>query len=63
MVETLEEMRLNKKTIDRVVAKLRGLIQKIERAESSILDLAKKRRRRSRSASQGGPTGTCRRGR
>jgi RNA polymerase primary sigma factor len=41
MVETLEEMRLNKKTIDRVVAKLRGLIQKIERAESSILDLAK----------------------
>jgi RNA polymerase primary sigma factor len=41
MVETLEEMRLNKKTIDRVVAKLRALIQKIERAESSILDLAK----------------------
>ncbi|HXX68266.1 MAG TPA: RNA polymerase sigma factor RpoD [Polyangiaceae bacterium] len=41
MVETLEEMRLNKKTIDKVVAKLRGLIQKIERAESSILDLAK----------------------
>src|SRR5271166_1325331 len=42
MVETLEEMRLNKKTIDRVVAKLRGLIQKIERAESSMLDLAKR---------------------
>jgi RNA polymerase primary sigma factor len=41
MVETLEEMRLNKKTIDKVVAKLRGLIQKIERAESSILELAK----------------------
>jgi RNA polymerase primary sigma factor len=41
MVETLEEMRLNKKTIDKVVAKLRALIQKIERAESSILDLAK----------------------
>jgi RNA polymerase primary sigma factor len=41
MVETLEEMRLNKKTIDKVVTKLRGLIQKIERAESSILDLAK----------------------
>ncbi|MDP9033936.1 MAG: RNA polymerase sigma factor RpoD [Myxococcota bacterium] len=42
MVETLEEMRLNKKTIDRVVTKLRGLIQKIERAEGSILDLAKR---------------------
>jgi len=42
MVETLEEMRLNKKTIDKVVAKLRGLIQKIERAESSILELARR---------------------
>src|SRR5580658_4779301 len=42
MVETLEEMRLNKKTIDRVVAKLRGLIQKIERAETGILDLARR---------------------
>jgi RNA polymerase primary sigma factor len=42
MVETLEEMRLNKKTIDRVVAKLRGLIQKIERAESGVLDIAKR---------------------
>ena len=44
MVETLEEMRLNKKTIDKVVAKLRGLIQKIERAESGILELARARR-------------------
>src|SRR5580704_8211394 len=42
MVETLEEMRLNKKTIDRVVAKLRGLIQKIERAETGVLELAKR---------------------
>src|SRR5579863_1440136 len=42
MVETLEEMRLNKKTIDRVVAKLRGLIQKIERAESGVVDIAKR---------------------
>jgi RNA polymerase primary sigma factor len=41
MVETLEEMRLNKKTIDRVVAKLRGLIQKIERAETGIIGLAR----------------------
>jgi RNA polymerase primary sigma factor len=42
MVETLEEMRLNKKTIDRVVAKLRTLIQKIERAESSSTDIARR---------------------
>src|SRR6516165_1997309 len=42
LVETLEEMRLNKKTIDKVVAKLRGLIQKIERAESGVTDLAKR---------------------
>ena len=42
MVETLEEMRLNKKTIDKVVLKLRSLIQRIERAESSILELAKR---------------------
>ncbi len=42
MVETLEEMRLNKKTIDKVVAKLRALIQKIERAESGVSDLAKR---------------------
>jgi RNA polymerase primary sigma factor len=42
MVETLEEMRLNKKTIDKVVAKLRGLIQKIERAESGVFDMAKR---------------------
>jgi RNA polymerase primary sigma factor len=42
MVETLEEMRLNKKTIDRVVAKLRQLIQKIERAESGNTEIAKR---------------------
>ncbi len=42
MVETLEEMRLNKKTIDRVVMKLRSLIQKIERAEGGNTDLEKR---------------------
>ncbi len=42
MVETLEEMRLNKKTIDRVVMKLRSLIQKIERAESGSTELEKR---------------------
>src|SRR5215813_2835149 len=42
MVETLEEMRLNKKTIDRIVMKLRSLIQKIERAESASTELEKR---------------------
>ena len=42
MVHTLEEMRLNKKTIDRVVVKLRTLIQKVERAESGMSELEKR---------------------
>ena len=42
MVETLEEMRLNKKTIDKVVMKLRSLIQKIERAEVGTTELEKR---------------------
>jgi RNA polymerase primary sigma factor len=42
MVVTLEEMRLNKKTIDRIVQKLRFLIQKVERAESGSTELEKR---------------------
>jgi len=42
MVETLEEMRLNKKTIDKIVSKLRTLIQKVERAESGSTELEKR---------------------
>ncbi len=42
MVETLEEMRLNKKTIDRVVAKLTTLIQKVERAEGGATDIERR---------------------
>ena len=42
MVETLEEMRLNKKTIDKIVLKLRSLIQKVERAESGATELEKR---------------------
>src|SRR5262249_33683979 len=42
LVDTLEEMRLNKKTIDRIVMKLRSLIQKIERAESGATELEKR---------------------
>ncbi len=42
MVETLEEMRLNKKTIEKIVLKLRSLIQKVERAESGSTELEKR---------------------
>ncbi len=42
MVETLEEMRLNKRTIDKIVIKLRTLIQKVERAESGSTELEKR---------------------
>ncbi len=36
LVKTLEEMRLNKKTIDRIVSKLKWVIQKVERAEADV---------------------------
>jgi RNA polymerase primary sigma factor len=42
LVDTLEEMRINKKTIDRIVMKLRGLIQKIERAEGGSTEIERR---------------------
>ena len=42
LVETLEEMRLNKKTIDKIVQKLKGLIQRVERAEAGATELEKR---------------------
>jgi RNA polymerase primary sigma factor len=42
MVETLEDMRLNKKTIDKVVTKLKSLIQKVERAGAHAHELERK---------------------
>ena len=36
MMEVLEEMRLNKKQIDRIVINLRGLIERVEKAESEL---------------------------
>jgi hypothetical protein len=36
LVQTLEDMRLNKKTIDKIVQKLKGLIMKVERAEIGV---------------------------
>ena len=54
MVETLEEMRLNKKTIDKIVMKLRALIQKVERAESGATELEKRTGVDKDAAPQGG---------
>jgi RNA polymerase primary sigma factor len=42
LVETLEEMRLNRKTIDKIVVKLKSLIQKVERAEAGATELEKR---------------------
>jgi RNA polymerase primary sigma factor len=41
LVKTLQEMRLNKKTIDKIVQKLKNIIQKVQRAESKASDLEK----------------------
>ncbi|MFO0555419.1 MAG: RNA polymerase sigma factor RpoD [Polyangiaceae bacterium] len=42
MVTTLEEMRLNKKTIDKIVQKLKSIILKVERAEAGATELERK---------------------
>jgi RNA polymerase primary sigma factor len=42
LVKTLEEMRLNKKTIDKIVGKLKGIIQKVERAEAAATEIEKR---------------------
>jgi RNA polymerase primary sigma factor len=36
MMEVLEEMRLNKKQVDRIVANLKALIERVEKAESEL---------------------------
>jgi RNA polymerase primary sigma factor len=36
MMEVLEEMRLNKKQVDRIVANLKGLIERVEKAEAEL---------------------------
>jgi RNA polymerase primary sigma factor len=38
MMEVLEEMRLNKKQIDRIVFNLRGLIERVDKAEDELRD-------------------------
>jgi RNA polymerase primary sigma factor len=42
MAETLAEMRLNKRTIDKVVARLKTVIQKLERTQAHSNELARK---------------------
>ncbi len=42
MVATLEEMRLNKKTIEKIVFKLKGLISKVERAEAGATEIERR---------------------
>ena len=42
LVDALEEMRLNKRTIDRIVVKLRALIQKVERADSGSTEIERR---------------------
>ncbi len=37
LVRTLQEMRLNKKTIDRIVGKLKGMIEKVHRAQGRLM--------------------------
>ena len=42
LVTTLEEMRLNKRTIDKIVQKLKGLISKVEKAEAGATELERR---------------------
>ncbi|NTX01081.1 RNA polymerase sigma factor RpoD [Myxococcus sp. CA051A] len=42
MMEVLEEMRLNKKQVDRIVVNLKGLIERVEKAEDELRDLERR---------------------
>jgi len=41
LVKTLQEMRLNKKTIDKIVGKLKSMIDRVQRAQGKALELEK----------------------
>jgi RNA polymerase primary sigma factor len=41
LVKTLQEMRLNKKTIDKIVVKLKSMIERIHRAQGKVVELEK----------------------
>ncbi|QSQ14205.1 RNA polymerase sigma factor RpoD [Myxococcus landrumensis] len=42
MMEVLEEMRLNKKQVDRIVLNLKSLIERVEKAEDELRDLERR---------------------
>ena len=42
MMEVLEEMRLNKKQVDRIVINLKSLIERVEKAEDELRDLERR---------------------
>ncbi|AKF82886.1 RNA polymerase, sigma 70 subunit, RpoD [Myxococcus fulvus] len=42
MMEVLEEMRLNKKQVDRIVVNLKSLIERVEKAEDELRDLERR---------------------
>ncbi|HET9960478.1 MAG TPA: RNA polymerase sigma factor RpoD [Polyangiaceae bacterium] len=41
LVKTLQEMRLNKKTIDKIVAKLKAMIERVYRSQGKVIELEK----------------------
>jgi RNA polymerase primary sigma factor len=41
LVKTLQEMRLNKKTIDKIVSKLKSMIDRVHRAQGKVFELEK----------------------
>jgi RNA polymerase primary sigma factor len=41
LVKTLQEMRLNKKTIDKIVGKLKSMIERVQRAQGKAIELEK----------------------
>jgi RNA polymerase primary sigma factor len=42
LVKTLQEMRLNKKTIDRIVSKLKAMIERVQRAQAKANEIERK---------------------
>ncbi|HYO58740.1 RNA polymerase sigma factor RpoD [Archangium sp.] len=42
MMEVLEEMRLNKKQVDRIVLNLKGLIERVEKAEAELREIERR---------------------
>jgi RNA polymerase primary sigma factor len=41
LIKTLQEMRLNKKTIDKIVSKLKAMIERVYRAQGKVIEIEK----------------------